>query len=72
MYLSPYPYLMEWLEIEQRKVRRKLEGIDLEEEYHKIQNKKSYLSRSMRELVVRVYESEQERKAGVNDKTSDN
>lgn len=38
--------------------RRKLRGIDIEKEYALIQQKKSYLSRSMRELVVRVYERE--------------
>ena len=45
--------------------RRKLRGIDLEKEYALIQQKKSNLSRSMRELVVRVYERkmQQERRA---------
>lgn len=41
---------------EEQKIAHELEGIDIEEEYQKIQNKKSYLSRSMRELVVREYE----------------
>lgn len=41
---------------EEQKIARKLQGIDIEQEYHKIQNKKSSLSRSMRELVVWEYE----------------
>ena len=44
---------------EEREIARKLEGIDIEQEYQKIQGKKSYLSRSMRELVVREYERRQ-------------
>jgi len=36
--------------------RRKLHGIDIEREYALIQQKKSSLSRSMRDLVVRAHE----------------
>ena len=36
--------------------QRKLHGIDIEREYALIQQKKSSLSRSMRDLVVRVCE----------------
>jgi hypothetical protein len=43
------------IEQEEQEIARKLEGIDIEQEYHKIQNKKSCLSKSMRELVVREY-----------------
>ena len=36
--------------------QRKLHGIDIEREYALIQQKKSSLSRSMRDLVVRAHE----------------
>mgnify|MGYP000968879620 FL=1 len=53
------PFMNLLIEQEEREIARKLEGIDIEQEHQKIQGKKSYLSRSMRELVVWEYERRQ-------------
>ena len=50
---------------EREREMRKLQGLDLEHEYRKVKGRTSGLSRSMRELVVKVYEREQERTAPV-------
>lgn len=41
------------------RIKDKLEGIDIKKEYHLIQYKKSALPRSLRDIVVYRYESNQ-------------